>query len=81
MEQVKNFIPNLDTAHKILLHRPEHIDPRVKGMAEYLKERFLRNNHSKYHKYCNEWMINITPDQLRYFINERRRIETGVVLK
>ena len=70
-----------EPTHKILLQRPVHIDARVKGMGDYLRERFRRNNHTKYHKYCDEWMRGVTADQLRYFIEERRRIESGTVLK
>ncbi|MBQ9645341.1 MAG: hypothetical protein IJV24_03150 [Prevotella sp.] len=66
---------------RIRLSRPRCRDPRVNGMGDYLRERFRRNNHTKYHKYCDEWISNITTDQLRYFIEERRRIESGVVLK
>lgn len=70
-----------ETTHKIFLQRPVRIGARVKGMGDYLRERFLRNNHPKYHKYCDEWMCGVTADQLRYFIEERRRIESGVKLK
>ena len=70
-----------ETMHKIHLQRPVRIDARVKGMGDYLRERFRRNNHTKYHKYCDEWMLGVTVDQLRYFIEERRRIESGTVLK
>ena len=68
------------TIHKILLRQPVRIDARVKGMGDYLRERFRRNNHTKYHKYCDEWMLGVTADQLRYFIEERRRTESGTVL-
>lgn len=68
-------------SHIIHLTHPVRIDPRAKVMGDYLRERFRRNNHTKYHKYCDEWVNNITCDQLRYFIEERRRIESGVVLR
>ena len=64
-----------------MLSRPWRRDPRVKVMGDYLRERFRRNNHPKYHKYCDEWINNITVNQLRYFIEEKRRIDSGVVLK
>lgn len=75
MTQQTDLLP-----HPIILRR-ERIDQRVRGMGAYLSERFLRNNHPKYHKYCNEWINNITADQLRYFMEEKRRIESGVVLR
>jgi len=43
-------------------------------MREYLTQRFLRNNHNKYHKYLKEWIQNITPDQMKYFREEKRRL-------
>ncbi len=73
--------PTTEPLHKIRLARPTHIDARVKGMGAYLAERFRKNNHTKYHRYCDEWICNITAEQLRYFIEERRRIESGVVLR
>ena len=47
----------------------------------YLTERFRKNNHPKYHRYCDEWIKNTTIDQLRYFEQEKNRIESGVVLQ
>lgn len=44
------------------------------SMREYLTQRFLRNNHNKYHKYLKEWIQNITPDQMKYFREEKRRL-------
>ena len=67
--------------HKIRLERPVRIDARAKGLGDYLRERFRRNNHTKYHKYCDEWINAVTPDQLHYFVQERQRIESGIVLK
>lgn len=40
----------------------------------YLTQRFLKNNHTKYYKYCNEWISNVTYDQINYFIEERKRL-------
>lgn len=70
-----------ETMRKIRLRQPVRIDARVKGMGDYLRERFRHNNRTRYHKYCDEWMLGVTADQLRYFIEERRRIESGTVLK
>jgi len=47
----------------------------------YLAERFRRNNHPKYHKYCEEWISQTTIEQLRYFAQEKLRIDCGVVLR
>lgn len=70
-----------NTLHKIRLTRTVRIDPRVKGMGAYLAERFRRNNHPKYHKYCDEWISGVTAEQMRYFMQERQRIENGIVLR
>ena len=43
-------------------------------IREYLTQRFLRNNHTKYYKYCNDWVDNVTEDQLNYFIKEKDRL-------
>lgn len=43
-------------------------------IKEYLTQRFIRNNHPKYYKYCEEWISNVLPDQLAYFIEERKRL-------
>ena len=41
---------------------------------EYLRQRFNRNNHNKYLKYCDEWISNITNTQLEYFKREKERL-------
>lgn len=43
-------------------------------IKDYLVQRFFRNNHNKYRKYCIEWVSNVTEDQVKYFIEERRRL-------
>jgi len=43
-------------------------------MQEYLIQRFLKNNINKYHKYCMEWIKNLTPTQIEYFKIERERL-------
>ena len=43
-------------------------------VSEYLRFRFMRNNHNKYIKYMQEWIDNITKDQLSYFIKEKERL-------
>ena len=48
-------------------------------MKYYLQQRFLRNNHRKYHKYMDEWIDGVTEDQMRYFKEERRRIEENTI--
>lgn len=49
-------------------------------MKYYLQQRFMRNNHPKYHKYMEEWISGVTPDQMRYFAEEKRRIELKVIV-
>ena len=40
------------------------MDVNIEG---YLHKRFHFDNHKKYHKYFNEWFINLTENQLYYF--------------
>lgn len=46
---------------------------------EYLKIRFNTNNHNKYKKYCNEWIKNLTRDQIKYFIEEANRLNIQIL--
>lgn len=41
---------------------------------EYLRRRFYQNNHTKYHKYFEEWVSNLTESQIYYFEIERQNI-------
>ena len=41
---------------------------------EYLTQRFLKNNHPKYHKYCEMWVKNVTEEQCAYFNMEMHRL-------
>lgn len=40
----------------------------------YLVHRFKYNNHNKYLKYMNDWISNITENQLQYFRLEKERL-------
>lgn len=44
------------------------------SLDEYLIYRFKRNNHNKYLKYMNDWISNITENQLQYFKLEKERL-------
>lgn len=44
-------------------------------LNEYLIFRFKHNNHNKYMKYMQEWINNITENQLNYFKLEKERLE------
>jgi len=43
-------------------------------MRNYLLQRFYRNNHNKYRKYAEEWVDNLTPEQILYFSLEKERL-------
>jgi hypothetical protein len=48
----------------------------IKGVLfDYLRERFYQNNHSKYRKYFDEWVNNVTETQLFYYEKERISIK------
>ena len=51
------------------------------SMREYLRQRFYRNNHSKYRKYFEEWLNGVVDTQLMYFEKEKYRLENNIVLK
>ena len=51
------------------------------SMREYLRQRFYRNNDSKYRKYFEEWLNGVVDTQLMYFEKEKYRLENNVVLK
>lgn len=38
-----------------------------KELYEYLKKDWKKCNHTKYHKYFDEWVSNITDDQIHYY--------------
>lgn len=40
----------------------------------YLQERFYHSNHSKYRKYFEEWVNNLTDNQIDFFEIERNSI-------
>ena len=49
---------------------------KIKGILfDYLRERFYKNNHTKYRKYFDEWVENVTETQLMYFEKERISIK------
>lgn len=44
------------------------------SLDSYLIYRFKINNHNKYLKYMNDWITNITENQLQYFRLEKERL-------
>lgn len=46
----------------------------TKEMKSYLFQRFMRNNHNKYTHYYQEWIDNVTQDQVNYFKLEKQRL-------
>lgn len=49
-------------------------------LRPYLVERFRKNNIPKYHQYCEQWIENTTRDQLQYYREEKRRLESGMLM-
>jgi hypothetical protein len=43
-------------------------------IQSYLIYRFKYNNHNKYLKYMNNWINNVTENQLQYFKLEKERL-------
>lgn len=53
----------------------------IKEMYTYLQQSFYRNNHAKYRKYFEEWVRNVTEEQLMYFEKEKFRLDNNIVLR
>ncbi len=43
-------------------------------LREYMFQRFIRNNHPKYHKYANSWIDCTVKSQWDYFKEEQKRL-------
>jgi len=52
-----------------------------KELFTYLQWRFLRDCFPKYRQYCDEWISNITGDQLSYFMIEMERLTKNGIYK
>lgn len=48
---------------------------RNKKLIHWLTIEFLRSNHSRYHKYVEDWIKNLTNDQLIGFEKQMIRLE------
>jgi len=46
----------------------------IEVIYEYLRRRFYQNNHAKYRKYFEEWVVNLTESQIYYFKVEMENI-------
>lgn len=46
-------------------------------LNDYLKERWRVNNHKKYQKYFDEWVRNLTQDQILNFKREMDHIRNN----
>ena len=42
--------------------------------SDYLFWRCKTNWHSKYYRYINDWIDNVTPSQLEYFKREKNKL-------
>ena len=42
-------------------------------LKSYLHSRWIKSNHRKYHKYFEEWVKNITPNQVDYFTKDMNK--------
>lgn len=38
-----------------------------KDLRDWLEQRFYYDNHKKYHKYFNEWVLGVNDDQIDGF--------------
>ena len=42
-----------------------------KELLNWLEHEFFKSNHPKYHKYFQEWIANVTQDQIEGFEKQR----------
>jgi len=42
-------------------------------LYEWLKERWIKDNHNKYHSYFEEWIQNITQSQIEGFSKQEEK--------
>jgi len=50
-------------------------------LEKYLEYRFKFNNRNSYHRYFEEWVKNITVDQLLYFEREMNNLISRGIYK
>lgn len=51
------------------------------NLYTWLEHHFYYDNHSKYRKYFNEWLNNLTKDQINGFIHQMIVEQSGILLK
>lgn len=52
-----------------------------KSLRTYLQWRFYLHCFPRYRQYCNEWIDNVTPDQVLYFKEEMKRLTDNGIYK
>jgi hypothetical protein len=45
----------------------------------WLENKFYKDNHKKYHKYCKEWLDNLLPYQLKGFEKQMYNDENNIL--
>lgn len=50
-------------------------------LEEWLRYHWRRDNHSKYQRYFEEWLKNISDDQIMYFSKQMYNEKNGVLGK
>jgi hypothetical protein len=43
------------------------------NLKHYLQITWIKSNHRKYHHLFDEWVKNITPNQIRYFTKDMEK--------
>ena len=52
-----------------------------KELRQWLLERWLSDNHKKYHKYFDEWVSNITMSQIEGFSKQMYNDKNNVLIR
>lgn len=50
-------------------------------LYSWLDKEFRASNHTKYHKYCKEWLDNITSSQIEVFNKQMIAVLTNSLVK
>ena len=62
-----DLYPSLGCTINNLFNITNTLFTMTEQLYTYLQLRFCKENHVKYHKYFEEWVQNITNNQIHYF--------------
>lgn len=73
------IVTDSGTKHRYIQPHPYKELAHYEQLQNYLRWRFQVNNHSKYMKYCQQWINALQAPQLMYFAKEKQHlIDNGI---